>query len=125
MPRTLILLMLSFLPCGFASAAGERPREIIDPAEAAKDPDFAVQGEYVGEGVWLNGEKTKVGAQVIALGNGRFDVVVYKGGLPGDGWKRGEPRFSLTGKRDDAGKISAITELAGQDISGRIDRSLR
>ncbi len=117
MPRTLILLLLSFLPYGFACAAGDRPREIIDPAEAAKDPDFAVQGEYVGKGTWQDGKNTKVGAQVIALGNGGFNVVVTRGGLPGAGWKRGKPRFSLTGKLDN----SSITKLIGQDTSGQID----
>ena len=41
-----------------------RPRpEIIDPAEAAKDPDFKIQGEYVGEGTWSDGENVKVGAR--------------------------------------------------------------
>ncbi len=116
MPRTLILLMLSLMPCGFACAAGDRPREIADPAEAVKDFDFAVQGEYIGEGLWSDGEKTKVGAQVIARGKGQFDVVVTRGGLPGDGWKRGEPRFTLSGKRD-----GDITKLSGQDFSGKID----
>ncbi|NLF07772.1 MAG: hypothetical protein GX594_07300, partial [Pirellulaceae bacterium] len=61
MTRTLLLLAFSLVACGFACAA-ERPREITDPTEAAKDPDFAVQGEYVGEGTWSDGEKVKVGA---------------------------------------------------------------
>ncbi len=44
----------------------------IEPAEAG--PDFAVQGEYVGEGS---------AAQVIALGGGKFHIVGWTHGLPG------------------------------------------
>jgi hypothetical protein len=52
------------------------------PEEAAQDPDFAVQGEYVAEGL---------GVQVVALGKGQFRVVSYKGGLPGAGWDASSP----------------------------------
>ena len=55
-------------------------QEIMDPAEAAKDPDFHVQGEYLGEAVGPEDQTLRIGAQVIALGEGRFQVVVYRGG---------------------------------------------
>ena len=100
MSRTMFLLVFSFLLCGFVCTACAKNPEYTDPAEAAKDdPDFTIQGEYVGEGNWAGGNSVKVGAQVIAWGDGQFTVVVTKGGLPGNGWRRGEPRISLTGQR--------------------------
>jgi hypothetical protein len=113
--RRTALLMLSVIIFGFACHAGARGPEIIDPAEAAKDPDFLIQGEYVGEGAWLDGEHAKVGGQVIAWGNGKFKLVVTKGGLPGDGWRRGDARFSLKGTRE-----GEVTTLAGDNASGKI-----
>ena len=115
MSRMICLLAMSFVLCGFACVACAKHAEITDPAEAAKDPDFKIQGEYVGDGTWAKGEETKAGAQVIALGDGQFTVVVTKGGLPGDGWQRGEPRFSLDGERD-----GDTTVLSGSDVSGKI-----
>lgn len=56
-----------------------------DPLAATIDPDFAVQGEYVGD-LDLGLGAVKTGARVIALGKGKFHTVLYLGGLPGDGW---------------------------------------
>lgn len=113
----LLLLLSLALPCTACRHSRSKFPEIIDPAEAAKDPDFLVQGEYLGKGAWSGTGNTAAGAQVIALGNGRFTVVVSKGGLPGDGWKRDDPRFSLDGKRQ-GGKVV----LSGKGCSGTIDR---
>jgi len=115
MPRTFFLLVIFFAWCGFACTACSKPVEITDPAEAAKDPDFKIQGEYVGKGAWGGEPDAKVGAQVIALSKGQFIAVVTKGGLPGDGWRRGDSRFSLAGKRD-----GDVTMLTGKDVSGKI-----
>lgn len=77
-----------FLATTFASA--QEKIVVDDPAKIA-DPDFAVQGEYVGE-VNTGGGGHKVGVQVIALGKGKFRAARYLGGLPGDGWDRSDAR---------------------------------
>jgi len=61
-----------------------------DPEDKTLPPDFAIQGEYV------NG---KIACQVIALGNGAFQAVVYQGGLPGTGWD-GKSKSLMDGKLD-------------------------
>jgi hypothetical protein len=74
LPRFL-LAFVCLLPLAATSFAQEKkaPEEtFLEPKEAG--PDFAVQGEYVGE---------NCAAQVIALGGGKFNVVGWSKGLPG------------------------------------------
>ena len=58
-----------------------------DPKAEDLPADFKVQGEYAATGI---------GVQVIALGKGQFQGVVYPGGLPGSGWN-GEDRSLMSG----------------------------
>ena len=56
------------------SAAAPKKDVYESPQQAAQDPDFKLQGEYVGK---------EVSIQVVAQGDGEFLAVVYRGGLPG------------------------------------------
>ena len=66
------VLLSSVLALSSITFAADNKATFTNPAEAG--PDFAAQGEYIGD---------NVGAQVIALGDGKFRVVGFKGGLPG------------------------------------------
>ena len=63
-------LAILFLVSSIALASGEK-------VSNADDPDFAVQGEYIGEIKDPGGEVIPVGVQVIARGGGKFHAVAY------------------------------------------------
>lgn len=84
---------------------------IVDPAKAG--PIFALQGEYSGT---LAG--TPWGAQVIALSDSEVAVVGYEGGLPGQGWKRGNETQTGKGKL-----VGSVLEVSGEGWRGEIGDS--
>ncbi|MGB1816967.1 MAG: family 16 glycoside hydrolase, partial [Rubripirellula sp.] len=104
--RSLGVLVLLASVSGVAFGAGGEA--FTDPAKAG--PDFELQGEYKGSVETPDGIKT-YGGQIIALGDGKFRIVGYEGGLPGDGWSRGDGQTTMDAKAED-GKITAKTERA-------------
>ncbi len=82
-------------PCLAAAIllAGMNP---LTAAPAKPDADYAFQGEY--DGVLLDNE-FNLGAQVIALGDGKFRLILYPGGLPGAGYD-GEEKRQYDGARN-------------------------
>ena len=69
-----IFVVLATSPFALAQKKDAGPT-YESPETAVVDPDFSVQGEYL--------SKTR-GIQVVALGQGKFLVKYFGGGLPGD-----------------------------------------
>lgn len=110
---------------GFLSVtcvADEGGTAFVDAKQAG--PDFLLQGEYKGTVTTKDGDQI-VGVQVIALGDSNFQIVRYNGGLPGDGWKRGD-EFEAMEVQSVDGKISTKrgkidAEIADGEISLSMD----
>lgn len=98
----------------------------LDPNNAG--PDYKTQGEYVGK---IGDEK--MGAQVVALGDGKFDLYLLTGGLPGAGWTRKDAREKFTGtnefklKNGTAKIADGKIEVKDQDdkVIGTLERTVR
>jgi len=95
MMRTLILSLccILFISLGLFTAVQAKDWRWIDTADSTIPVDFKYQGEYIGT---LESEG-KMGCQVVSLGAGVFQAVLYPGGLPGAGWD-GKNRSIMDGK---------------------------
>lgn len=133
MPRPLLVLLSGFLCCNaWAQELNVQKPPVPEPPPAvAKKPvdrtkeaatdlgqvdaDFWLQGEYLGslQGSWQG--CNLVGIQVIALGGGKFEAVILRGGLPGAGWDRAT-KIKLSGERFDA-----IALLHGENLKLTVD----
>jgi hypothetical protein len=97
--RVLLASLLLVSACVESAIAAEPKKTNWAATELAQvDEDFPFQGEYVGTAA-AGGVPQSVGMQVVALGSGKFDAVVYPGGLPGAGWTL-KDRIVLHGARD-------------------------
>ena len=135
MPRLTSSLLLAAALITLASVAYAGPAWTDAEKAAQEDPDFKLQGEYVGMIKHDDGE-AKVGIQVIALGKGKFRAVGYPGGLPGDGWNKEEKHTAdgqlvdgaVTFKREDVSatlKGGKITIAAGGEEIGTLEKVTR
>jgi hypothetical protein len=71
----------------------EKKKEVwTDASDPSLPADFKFQGEYASK-------DAEASCQVIALGGGAFQAVVYHNGLPGAGWD-GKSRSLMDGKLD-------------------------
>ncbi len=107
-------LMLAAMVLGLVSGAvraADGPA-FTDPEKAG--PDFKIQGEYQGM-VKTPDQEMKVGAQVIALGDGKFHGVFFFGGLPGDGWNKGDMQLEA-----DSEKVDDVVIFAGDNGTAKI-----
>ncbi|MFN4261329.1 MAG: DUF1080 domain-containing protein [Gemmataceae bacterium] len=106
------MLCLGVLATAARGEAQDQVKKTADVFTTEKEagPDFQIQGEYEGEIVDVG----KYGAQVVALGDGKFDVYFLPGGLPGAGWDT-QTRIKIPAQTD-AGQ----TRLNGNGWSGAI-----
>ncbi|MFT5413018.1 MAG: hypothetical protein ACI9NC_005770 [Verrucomicrobiales bacterium] len=128
-----LVLATTLASATLLAAKDDNQGTYTDPAKV--DADYAVQGEYTGK---LDGGKS--GAHLIALGDAKFDLVIYPGGLPGDGWDgKKDKRIKASGATADGvttfkletrtatlkdGKLTIQKQPLG-DVVGSFERTVR
>src|SRR5262249_25374599 len=89
-----------------------------DPAKAG--PDYAGQGEDKGPPS-VGDDDVILGAQVIALGDGKFRGEFFVGGLPGEGWQRGDMQLGVDGSTENGQVTFAGDNGSAKIVDGKIE----
>ncbi len=100
------ILLAGLIP--FSAAKNEAA---ADPSKV--DADYAFQGEYAG----VIAGQFDVGAQVIALGDGKFRLVLFPGGLPGAGYDGATEKRQYEGALE-GGTVTFTGGTTGKSITG-------
>jgi len=104
---TLILTVAVCITAQSISAQEYTSRmEVVQNAELRQD--FLVQGEYLADT-----GSFKMGLHLIADGGGKFRVVSYPDGLPGNGWQAGRPRMLGSAELNGDEIVISLTEVRG------------
>jgi peroxiredoxin len=114
--RNAQLMLIPLLFCCLAHTASSK--EIIDPDEAEANPNVSIEGEYLGDAY----DEGMIGARVTAQGNGKSRAILYKGGLPGTGWKAGDLWITMEGTAAELkGQVpGSDDELVGKIADGKL-----
>ena len=107
-------ILLAFFTTANPLSAQDLTKGVTELSQV--DADYHDQGEYVGT-IPLDGCCRSVGLQVVALGDGKFDALLYRGGLPGNGFD-GSSRLKLTGSRADGHVVISDENLVVDLQSG-------
>lgn len=119
----LFLSLLFVAGATVALAQDKKPPRIAinDPAKLKDDADFATQGEYEGE-IKIGDASSKASAQVVARGDGKFDVKAFLGVLPGADNDGSDPKRG-TAVRD--GKKVVIKNDKDEEVGEIVDSEFR
>ena len=109
--RLPLCLATGILLAGLISVPAAKNEAAADPSKV--DADYAFQGEYAG----VLGGQFDVGAQVIALGGGKFKLVLFPGGLPGAGYDGTAEKREYEGALD-GDKVTFTGGTTGKSITG-------
>jgi len=113
------LILLTVAATASAQRNREAPAEHTNRMEVFQNEelrqDFQIQGEYLADT-----GSFKMGLHLIADGGGKFRVVSYPDGLPGDGWQAERPRLLGTAELNGDEIAFNLTEgrgtHAGQNV---------
>ena len=93
--RSILAILFAILSAALVAGVEGAEQAFLTAEEGGRD--YSLQGEFVGIVETWGGA---YGAQVISLGSDTFDVVLYAGGLPGDGYRNEVAKKSVAVKAE-------------------------